>query len=210
MRSKLVLIALGSALAACRAGVGDMPERGLAAVNVPVVTTADYVFDASAPGGTLAAGEADRLNGWYQGLGLAYGDVVYVDGAYGAPARAQVADVAGRYGILIQPGAPVTAGVVQPDSVRVVVSRRRAEVPGCPNWSVPSAPNVENRNMSNYGCAVNSNLAAMIADPVDLIHGREGTGVSDVSAASKAIELYRTTPPSGAKGLQEVNTKKGN
>ena len=57
-----------------------MPERGVASVNVPVVTSADYVFDAAAPGGALAPGEGDRLNGWFQGLGLGYGDTVYVDG----------------------------------------------------------------------------------------------------------------------------------
>ena len=122
-------------------------------------------------------------------------------------AREQVANVAGRYGILVQPGAPVTAGAIQPGSVRVVVSRRRASVPGCPNWSVPSQPNYENRSMSNFGCAVNSSMAAMVADPVDLIHGREGTGVLDTATATKAVQYYRTTPPTGTKGLQDVNTK---
>lgn len=211
MRSKLVLFALGSALAGCTSpGTPDMPDRGLASVNVPVVTSADFVFDASAPGGNLAPGEADRLNGWFQGLGLSYGDRVYVDGAYGEPVHSQVANVAGRYGLLVQPGAPVTAGAVQPGMVRVVVSRRRAEVPGCPNWSRPAQPNWANRNLSNFGCSVNSNLAAMVADPVDLIHGREGTGVSNVDVVAKAVDLYRTAPPTGKKGLQEVNTKKGN
>jgi pilus assembly protein CpaD len=51
---------------------------------------------------------------------------------------------------------------------------------------------------------VNSNIAAMIANPEDLIHGREGTGVGDTATAAKAIELYRATPPSGSKGLQSV------
>jgi pilus assembly protein CpaD len=209
MRSKLVLVALGSAaLIGCTTGQADMPDRGMAAVNVPVVTSADYAFDASAPGGVLAPGEAQRLDGWFQGLDLGYGDSVYVDGAYGDRARAQVADVAGRYGMLVQAGAPVTAGMVQPGTVRVVVSRRRAEVRGCPNWSVPAQPNWANRNMSNYGCSVNSALAAMVADPVDLIHGREGSGVGDATTAAKAVNLYRTTPPSGAKGLQEISTKK--
>ena len=64
---------------------------------------------------------------------------IYVDGAYCRPARGQVAQVAGEYGMLVQPGAPVTAGAVQPGTVRVVVSRRRAEVPGCPNWSAAFA-----------------------------------------------------------------------
>ena len=98
-------------------------------MNVPVVTSADYVFDAAAPGGALAPGESDRLNGWFQGLGIGYGDSVFVDGGYAPAARAQVSAIAGRYGMLVTAGAPVTAGVVQPGSVRVVVARRRATVP---------------------------------------------------------------------------------
>jgi pilus assembly protein CpaD len=208
MRSKLVLFALASTIAGCTAPSVSTAERGLTAVNVPVVTTADYVFDAAAPSGRLAPGEADRLNGWFQGLGLGFGDSIYVDGAYGEPAQAQIAQVAGRYGMLVQPGAPVTAGVVQPGNVRVVVSRRRAEVPGCPNWSRPAEPNLDNKNMSNYGCSVNSNFAAMVADPVDLIHGREGSGVGDATTAAKAVMFYRTSPPTGSQGLKDVSTKK--
>jgi pilus assembly protein CpaD len=203
MRSKLILIALSSALGAC-VSTADQPDRGLASVNVPVVTTADYVFDAAAPGGALDQSEAARLSGWFQGLGLGYGDTVYVDGSYAPAARAQVATIAGRYGMLVTAGAPASAGMVQPGSVRVVVARRRAEVPGCPNWRRPAAPDAANRSMSNYGCSVNSNIAAMIANPEDLLHGREGTGVTDTWVASRAIEMYRTTPPSGTKGLQAV------
>lgn len=205
MRSKLILLALCSSVAACNAP--DMPAQGVAAVNVPVVTSADYVFDAAAPDGVLAPGQAERLNGWFQGLGLGYGDSVYVDGMYADAARGQVASIAGQYGMLVSPGAPVTAGAVQPGMVRVVVSRRRAEVPGCPNWSRPSQPNFNNESMSNYGCAVNSNLAAMIANPEDLIHGREGSGVTDTTTSNKAIEYYRSQVPSGSKGLQSVTTK---
>jgi pilus assembly protein CpaD len=207
MRSKLVLIALSSALAAC--ATTDQPDRGVASVNVPVVTTADYVFDAAAPGGALAPGEADRLTGWFQGLGLGYGDTIYVDGGYAPAARSQVASIAGRYGMLVTAGAPATTGLVQPGSVRVVVARRRAEVPNCPNWSRPAAPDFANRSMSNYGCSVNSNIAAMVANPEDLLHGREGTGVTDTYTASRAIEMYRSTPPSGSKGLQDVTPKGG-
>ncbi|MES2119103.1 MAG: CpaD family pilus assembly protein [Pseudomonadota bacterium] len=202
MRSKLILIALCASVAACN--TPDMADRGVASTKVPVVTSADYVFDAAAPDGSLAPGQAERLNGWFQGLGLGYGDRVFVDGAYADAARGEVASIAGQYGMLVTPGSPVTAGVVQPGTVRVVVSRRRAEVPGCPDWNRPSQPNFDNRNMSNFGCGVNSNIAAMIANPEDLVHGQEGNGVGDTATASKAIELYRTTPPSGSKGLQSV------
>jgi len=210
MRSKLVLFALAASVAGCATPTVDSAERGLAPVNVPVVTSADYTFDAAAPGGSLAPGESERLNGWFQGLGLGYGDSVYVDGAYHGPAGTQIAQIAGRYGMMVQPGAPVTAGVVQPGTVRVVVSRRRAEVPGCPNWSRPASPNFGNKNMSNFGCAINSNLAAMVADPVDLIHGREGSSVIDAQTATKAVNYYRTQAPTGAQGLKEVSTKGGN
>ena len=206
MRSKVILIALASSLAACN--TTDLPDKGVASVNVPVVTSADYVFDAAAPDGALAPGESERLNGWFQGLGLGYGDTIYVDGDYSDAARAQVATVAGRYGMMVSDGAPVTAGAVQPGTVRVVVSRRRAEVPGCPNWSLPSQPNYDNRSMSNFGCAMNSNLAAMVANPEDLIHGREGAGTNDVDTAARAVLIYRTTPPTGTKGLQEISPKK--
>ncbi len=207
MRSKLILLALSTSLAACN--TPDMPERGVASVNVPVVTSADYVFDAAAPAGALAPGESDRLNGWFQGLGLGYGDTVYVDGPYDASARAQVAAIAGRYGMMVSPGAPVTAGAIQPGSVRVVVARRRAEVPNCPNWSRPADPDPMNRSMSNFGCAVNSNIAAMVANPEDLLHGREGGLATDTTTATRAVELYRSKPPTGQGGLMDVSPKGG-
>jgi pilus assembly protein CpaD len=210
MRSKFLLIALGSAVAGCQsAGTPDIPARGLTAINVPVVTSADYVFDAAAPGGALASGEGERLNGWFQGLSLGYGDSVYVDGGYAPAARNQVAAIAGRFGMLITPGAPITAGTVRPGSVRVVVARRRAVVPGCPNWTQASQPDWDNKTMSNYGCAVNSNLAAMIADPEDLVHGREGAAVTDTVTAARAIEMYRSKALTGTGGLQDVSPKGG-
>ena len=63
--------------------------------------------------------------------------------------------------------------------------------------------------MSNFGCAVNGNLAAMVANPEDLVHGREGSAVNDTLTATKAIDAYRKAEPTGNKGLIEINTKKG-
>ena len=207
MRSNLFILAVGCAVAGCNT-LPDEPTQGVAAVNVPVVTSADYVFDAAAPGGTLASGEGDRLNGWFQGLGLGYGDTVYVDGAMAA-ARNQVAMIAGRYGLLVTPGAPVTTGVVNPGSVRVVVARRRASVPGCPNWSQPSQPDWDNKTMANFGCSVNSNLAAMVANPEDLVRGRDSAPVTDAVSAVRAIDMYRKQVPTGQGGLKDASTKGG-
>ena len=40
--------------------------RGVAAVNVPVVTRADYALDAAAPDGSLSPSEAARLDAWFR------------------------------------------------------------------------------------------------------------------------------------------------
>jgi pilus assembly protein CpaD len=103
----------------------------------------------------------------------------------------------------------VTAGAVPNGTVRVIVTRARAEVPGCPNWSVPAQPNYNNRMLSNFGCGVNANLAAMVANPEDLVHGREGTTVVDPNTGTKAVNLYRSTEPTGKKGLQDISPKGG-
>ena len=207
MRRHFALLALATALAGCTHDRPTVAMRGVSSVNVPVVSRADYVFDASAPDGSLGPSEEARLDGWFRSLQLGYGDSIYVDGPYADGARADVARIASRYGMLINDGAPVTVGGVAPGSVRVVVSRTRASVPNCPNWSVPSQPNLENATMSNFGCGLNSNMAAMVANPEDLVHGREGSGLTDSTTATRAIGVYRTAPPTGSKGLQDISTK---
>jgi pilus assembly protein CpaD len=210
MASKYALLLVAAAaVSGCGYKPGPDPEAGLAAVNVPVVSRADYVFDAAAPNGTLPSSEAARLDSWFRSLELRYGDSVYVDGgAYSEAARAQVADIAGNYGLLMSPGAPVTAGAVNPGSVRVIVSRNVASVPDCPNWDRASQPNYNNKSMPGFGCAVNGALAAMVANPEDLVHGREGSGVLDAATAAKAVNVYRSGKPTGIEGLKDVNTKK--
>jgi len=210
MASKTAILLVAAALGGCAYHPGPEPAAGADAVNVPVVSRTNFAFDAAAPNGTLAPSEAARLDGWFQGLELRYGDSVYVDGgAYSEAARAQVAEIAGNYGLLLSPGAPVTNGTVAPGNVRVVVSRSVASVPGCPNWEQPSQPNYNNTQLPNLGCGVNTNLAAMVANPEDLVHGREGSGVGDATTASRAIGVYRTKPLTGAGELKDVNTKSG-
>lgn len=208
MKRSIMLLSLAT-LAACQtngAGV-DHPGRGVASVNVPVVTRADYAFDLYAPDGTLSASEAARLDAWFRSMDLGYGDSIYVDGAYAYGARDEVARVAGNYGLLVNAGAPITPGAVPSGMVRVVVARNRASVPNCPNWDNASRPDYGNMTMPNYGCAVNGAMAAMVANPEDLVHGREGSGVGDNRTSVKALESYRKAIPTGQSGLKDINTK---
>ena len=54
-----------------------------------------------------------------------------------------------------------------PGQARVVITRSTASVPGCPDWSVKTEANYNNATSPGFGCGVNSNLAAMIANPAD-------------------------------------------
>ena len=209
MTSKSALLIVAAALAGCTHQMSPVPEAGLEPVNVPVISRQDYAFDAAAPGGSLPPSEAARLDGWFAGMGLRYGDAIYVDGPYSDGARAQVAEIAGRHGMMVMAGAPVTSGAIAPGTVRVVVSRTVATVPNCPNWERPSQPNPNNKSMPGLGCAVNANLAAMIANPEDLVHGREGTGMLDPTTAAKAVNTYRSKPSTGNGGLPAISTKSG-
>jgi pilus assembly protein CpaD len=209
MASKSALVILAAALSGCGYKPGPVPDAGIAAVNAPVVSRSDFVFDAATSNGMLPPSEAARLDAWFNSLDLKYGDTIYVDGHYADAARSQIAGIAGRYGMMVTPGAPVTAGAVNPGAVRVVVSRTVASVPGCPNWERPGQPNYDNRNLPGLGCAVNGNLAAMVANPEDLIHGREGSGVLDAATAVKAVNTYRKAEPTGTQGLKDISTKKG-
>jgi pilus assembly protein CpaD len=216
MRTRIAILALASAFAASTPAWADEPARGLKAVNQPVVTRTDFAMDLAAPDGGISATEQARLDGWFRGLGLGYGDHIYVDGDYAGAAGSDVARVAGRYGMMVSAGSPVTAGTVQPGTVRVVVSRTRASVPGCPNWDRP-ANDTKNNQMSNFGCAVSANMAAMVADPQDLVWGRDGGSVVDAATAAKAVQMYRDWPLTGITpgvslrpvGSSGTNTKEG-
>lgn len=195
-RSVLITIALAPAvlLSAC----GGTQNRGLESVHQPVVARTDYVYDVTTNGNTLAPEEAHRLDGWMQSLRLGYGDHVAIDdpSSYGrSGVRDDIQALAARYGLLVSDTVPVTNGVVTPGTVRVVVSRVRATVPGCPDYSRTSQPEFNSNTSSNQGCAVNSNLAAMVANPLDLVRGQPGANVSDPVQSSKAIDAYRKAAP---------------
>lgn len=209
MRTRFAIVLLASAVAGCTTAMADQPSRGMTAVNQPVVTRTDYAMDVSAPDGTLPSSEEARLDGWFRSLGLGYGDTIYIDGEYAGAARQDVARVAGRYGMMVSAAAPITAGSIQPGTVRVVVSRTRATVANCPNWDRPASPDFDNQQMSNFGCSVSGNMASMVADPQDLVHGREAGPVADSITAAKAVHSYRAAKPTGEQGLQDINTKKG-
>jgi pilus assembly protein CpaD len=200
-------LALGLSLAGC---MSQPTNRSLDSLKQPVVERTNMTLDLNAGSGGLPIPEQKRLNDWFAATGLGYGDRLSIDDPLASKAtRESVAEIAGRYGVLISDGAPVTQGFVQPGTVRVVVTRSDAYVPGCPDWSGRGNYNYNNGTHDGFGCAVNGNLAAMVANPEHLIHGAEGTGETVIMTSDKAIETYRKQTPTGEKGLTTVSSASG-
>lgn len=210
--ARVLLLAgmLSLPLAACNAPSAEL-NRSLESVHQPVVQRSSFVFDVSTlPGGGLAVSEQRRLAGWLDALDLGYGDRISLDDPVDSDqTRDSVEKVAGRFGILLAAVAPVTEGAIAPGTARVVVSRTEAYVPGCPDW----ATKVDNKNTSatssNYGCAINGNMAAMVANKEDLVRGTKGMSTTLVQSNTKAIQAYREQPVTGLQGLKTISTKTG-
>ncbi len=203
------VLALATSLAGCTGAAYS--NSSLDSVHQPVVRNAIYQFDVAAANGELPPSEQGRLQGWFDAMGVRYGDRISIEdpSVYGASsAQATVRSMVGRRGLLVTNDVPVTTGAVPQGHLRVIVTRASASVPGCPNWDSRSAINLTNSTSSNYGCASNSNLAAMVADPNDLIKGARHEG-NDPSMATRAIKTFREKPPTGAGELRGEKTSEG-
>ena len=200
MTKSLLLLATLPALAL--GGCMGTQNRGLESVHQPVIARQDFALDLQTRGDRLASGEAERLSGWLDSMHLAYGDRVAVDdaGGYARGARADIGGVVARSGLLLSDDAPVTGAPVAPGTVRVVISRMHASVPNCPDQSRDASNEFDSNTSSNFGCAINSNLAAMVANPADMVRGRDGTTSTDPRVSYRAIDAYRRAVPTGAGG----------
>lgn len=196
------VLALATSLAGCAGSATS--NASLDSVHQPVVRNAIYQFDVAASNGELPPSEQGRLQGWLDTMGARYGDRIAVEdpSPYGsASAQATIRSMVERRGLLMSRDIPVTTGAVPPGYLRVVITRASASVAGCPDWSSKYSINLKNATSSNYGCATNSNLAAMVADPNDLIKGASEDR-NDPAAASRAIKTYREKPQTGAGDLR--------
>jgi len=197
--------AFAIALAGCG---GQQVNSSVNSVRQPVVERSTYALDLPASRGNLSPAELERVANWFDSLDLAQGDRVAIDAAVASDGmRADIASLAAHHGVALEGASPAVRGNLAPGQVRVLVTRSRASVPGCPNWTDKYAANFDNATSPGFGCAVNGNLAAMIADPEHLLMGAEGSGATVAMTASKAIASYREQEPTGSAGLIESSSR---
>lgn len=192
----LITASLGLTLAGC-GSLGT--NTSMYSAHQPVVERTNYEIDINVDGSGIPGDEQRRMGEWLDALQLRYGDRVAIDygGGYSNMAvQNAVSQAAADRGILLNDTAPVTSGPVIPGTVRIIVTRSTASVPSCPDWRTKSDSNFNTGNHSNYGCSTNSNMAAMIADPEDLIRGRENK-VLDKNTGKAAVNAHRAKTNGG-------------
>lgn len=74
--------------------------------------------------------------------------------------------------------------------VEIVLERYVVTPPACPDWSRRSGRDYSNQPHSNFGCATETNLGMMIANPRDLVRGRK-LGPADGVHQAEGIVRYR-------------------
>ncbi|MGA8399147.1 MAG: CpaD family pilus assembly lipoprotein, partial [Stellaceae bacterium] len=143
-----------------------------------------------APGSaSLAAIDASRLRRAAATGAINPSDRVTV-GVAGAPylAKQRFASVSAlllHYGIVPVAGAQDAP----PNHAIVAVQRTLVTLPPCPNWSKRPNSDFDNQPSSNFGCATETDLGMMVANPTDLASGLP-LGPTAGQPAAAAVNRY--------------------
>ena len=89
---------------------------------------------------------------------------------------------------------PYQAGSAEvPAPVRVSFTAVRAQTNKCGRWPDDILKNADNKHYANYGCSMQNNVAAQLANPEDLLGPRKQTPI-DAANRTAAIDNYQTAP----------------
>lgn len=78
--------------------------------------------------------------------------------------------------------------------VRLAYAGITAKTAPCGPWPDQVARSSENRHYNSYGCATQTNLAAMVANPLDLMYPR-GMTPPDAARRAKVLDNYQNGDP---------------
>lgn len=186
-------------------------NRGMESVRQPVVNYTSFAYDIQVGSGSLSPMEKERLEGWLASIDIGYGDRVFIgSSSYYGSVTDDIANVVARHGLLIEQDTVQAVDAAPEGSLRLVVRRATASVPGCPDWSDTQETNGMGNTSRNFGCGVNGSLAAMVANPEDLVRGQTGTSDLRTATSNRAIQVYRDKTPTGSGDLKTMTAGGGN
>jgi len=128
---------------------------------------------------------------------VGYGDVILFDkGANVTPERIEaLKSWFMKQGVTVGETDGVFGSVPAADNVTVYVERYVVTAPDCQRWTETSSMNPNNAPGQPFGCTSQSNLAAMVANPRDLVTGERGGNNADT--AVKPVSKNRLKPVGG-------------
>ncbi len=205
MRSALLGSILAAGLAGCTANrteiVGAIPDDYR--VNHPIVLanqlkTLDIPVANEAP--ALGRGMASNIAAFGDAFLAGGGTVLAIvvpSGSQNARAAAYLAGQVRR--VLVEAGVPAQAidtrgYAAQPGEteapLRLAYDTIAAQTAPCGPWPENVATNTQNTNYANFGCATQTNLAAMVSNPLDLLYPRRRAPI-DATRRGYVLEGYR-------------------
>jgi pilus assembly protein CpaD len=155
-----------------------------------------------APGNAaLTSAEAARLARFLEEADVYRGDHVFLDPTPDDPLsqkrQAAIRRALAKRGVLMSSSAAVPGAgerLALGDEMTIELERYVVTPPNCPDWSKPSGGDPTNSVSSNFGCADVTNLGLMVANPRDLLVGRQ-PGPASAEPALGAIQNYRAHKP---------------
>jgi pilus assembly protein CpaD len=199
-----LITALGLALCACASQPQHLDPGATTEepkpIEVKLVKLTHVVsFKGQATG--LSAAQDTDLSEFLVSSDAKPGDRVVILAAASPMAADRAAFVTARLAAKALAASVVRDSSQPDDQLRIVVERYVASAPDCPDWSRLSWANFDNQTSTNFGCATSADLAAMVADPHDLVAGQTmGPAMGD--AATLPVQKYRAglTPVLGGGG----------
>lgn len=163
-------------------------------------------FDVPTSKGALNAQQKDTIVRFAQQAKSNYASTIHVRRPSGGGRGASVASAIKR--TLIKQGLPesmIVLGTYEAAAdAPVVVSyiRTWAVTQECGNWDEDLAITFSNSGYDNFGCSVQNNVAALVANPNDLVMPRTETP-SDPTRRSKVLSDYRDAVPTNTQPPQQ-------
>ena len=201
------LLGIAVSLSACD------PNRSASSVKTPVVSSQSLTRDiAFLPDGSIAPQDAASLQAFLTSMSLGAGDRLTLDDPHAegaASRRAAVASIVTASGGRLSDSPPPAGTAMPQGTARLWIVRAQVTLPACPDWSGSPYGNMAAAVHSNYGCATNSNLAVMVANPNDLAEGQRYEGPSAADISKSHDHWQRRVPTGYEKELTKASTTDG-
>jgi len=191
-------IAIAGALAGCAPSLQNSQWSGAESPKHNQVLLLHQTYDVRFDPGkdALSPAEQKRLAEFVANEDIGHYDEITLASGNGADAKSaglaarRAASVAAYLRGLHLKSAPDGVLAAPVDQVTISIARYVVVTPQCPDWRKPSEDDPGNTPSSNLGCANETNLGLMVADPRDLVVGKD-LAPSDADHSDAAVQRYR-------------------